>query len=89
MEEFKPGEEVIIRGAPQHVGLQGKVVDLYNTLGIRVDEQHLIHLTDDKLRWDSRCTRFDVRPGLVPVFIPEFKETLWWWFSPIQLEKVK
>lgn len=29
-----------------------------------------------------------VRPGLVPVFMPEFPSTHFWWFSPAQLTKL-
>ena len=31
-------------------------------------------------------TRF--RPGLVPVFIPSFPETVFWWAAPEQLKKL-
>ena len=27
------------------------------------------------------------RPGLVAVFDPQYPGTLWWWFSPVQLER--
>ena len=31
----------------------------------------------------------DPKPGLIPVFMPEFPSTHYWWFAPHQLETIK
>lgn len=71
------GTQVRINGSPFH-GELGIVVDTWLELdkARKLAREEGLRLVEGAL----------VRGDLVPVFLPRFETTLWWWFSPLQLK---